>query len=1249
LAALVLIAILAGVVSNPAATNPPKTTAGSQSHRALAPNGAAAIQLKGENGDPSGTLQVHPNGVISGKSYHNDTSAPITTYPAIVAGSKKGEEEHENPKVSGKTVRDEVDPIVQAFLSPMIMPTPILSFDGVAFPGVSCNCAPPDTNGEVGDTQYVQSVNIGFQVFNKSTGASIYGPVDIATIWSGFGGVCETAGSGDPVVLFDQLAHRWVITQFAGTSVPTDECVAVSTTNNAAGSYYRYAFHLGSNFFDYPHLGVWPDAYYMAMNVFNSAGTLFLGPQPFAFDRAAMLVGNPATFVTTGITNGPAEDTYLPSDLDGSTLPSAGAPNSFVSFPGAGTYKVWHFHADFTTPANTTFTLFSSPAAAGYTQLCPTTQSCVPQAGTSNRLDGIGDRLMFRLAYRNFGTHESVVGNYTVSAGGVAGVRWFELRNVTAGPVTKYQESTYQPDTTWRWMGSAAMDVQGNLAVGFSASSASIQPQIRYAGRLVSDPLNQLSQGEATLHAGTGSQTSPQRWGDYSDLTVDPVDDCTFWYTQEYYATNSSYNWRTRIGNFKFPGCTVGTATPTVTGTPPTNTPTRTATPTVTATSTPCAITNVINEGFETGTLGTFASSVGVCTPGGCNWVPNNTHAAHTGTWQAFAPDLDNISDQYLTNITPVNLSGALTRATLTFWHSFALENSYDGAVLETSTNGGAAWQDAGSLITQGVYNGTISTQFGSPIGGRQAWTGTQSAWQQVSVNLNSFLGQSSLLIRFREANDSSVSATGWYVDDVVLTTEGTCAAATSTATNTPTNTAVPPTRTPTNTPTNTAVSPTRTPTNTPTNTAVPPTRTPTNTPTNTAVSPTRTPTNTPTSTAVLPTNTPTRTNVPATATATRTSTATNTSTNTATTTRTATRTVTATVTATRTATTVPTHTATRTSTRTATAPPTTTSTATQTVTPTRTSTASSSPTPSRTSTGTSTVTRTATAPPTHSATWTATNTATSTQTPTSTGTSTSTRTSTPTSTDTATATPTVDVTPCTLSFEDVPVTNTFYPFVQCLACRGIINGYPCGGEFEPCNQDQDPYFRPNNPVTRGQISKIISLSAGFNEPVPATQQSFEDVVYGSPFWEYVERLYTRGVIGGYQCGINPSEPCVPPGDRPYFRPNAGATRGQLVKIASESAGFSDAIPADQQTFTDVEPGSTFWLYIERLLANRPSAIAGYPCGGPGEPCDSENRPYFRPNNGVTRGQASKIVSNTFFPECSPSRPLSSTGSTADH
>jgi hypothetical protein len=473
------------------------------------------------------------------------------------------------------------------------MPSPLLNFNGIPFPGVACNCAPPDTNGEVGLTQYVQIVNEGYQVFNKSTGASVFGPVSITTIWSGFGGVCETAGGGDPVVLYDQLANRWVVTQFAGTSVPTDECIAVSTTSDATGSYNRYGFHLGTNFFDYPHLGVWPDAYYMAMDVYNSTGTLRLGPQPFAFNRVAMLAGSSATFITTGITGGAGEDLYLPSDLDGSTLPPAGAPNSFVEFPGSGTYKTFHFHVDFGTPANSTFTLFAQPAAAGFTLLCPATRSCVPQSGTTSRLDAIADRLMFRLAYRNFGDHESVVGNYTVSSGGVAGVRWFELRNVTSGPETVFQQSTYQPDTTWRWMGSAAMDGGGNLAVGFSASSASIVPALRYAGRLTSDPLNTLAQGEAVLFAGQGSQTgTSNRWGDYSDLTVDPVDDCTFWYTNEYYPTGvTQFNWRTRIGSFKFATCGGGGPTPTPTNTP-TNTPTATQTPTSTPTNTPVGPTN---------------------------------------------------------------------------------------------------------------------------------------------------------------------------------------------------------------------------------------------------------------------------------------------------------------------------------------------------------------------------------------------------------------------------------------------------------------------------------------------------------------------------------------------------------------------------------------------------------------------------------------------------------------------------------
>src|SRR5437868_6879452 len=178
------------------------------------------------------------------------------------------------------------------------MPGTLLNFDGVAFPGVVCNCAPPDTNGEVGATQFVQIVNEGYQVFNKTTGASVLGPASISSIWTGFGGVCETNGHGDPVLLYDQLPNRWLVSQFAGVSVPTDQCVAVSTTSDATGSYNRYGFHLGSNFFDYEKISVWPDAYYMAANIFNSSGTAYLGPQAYAMDRTKMLAGTPATIIT---------------------------------------------------------------------------------------------------------------------------------------------------------------------------------------------------------------------------------------------------------------------------------------------------------------------------------------------------------------------------------------------------------------------------------------------------------------------------------------------------------------------------------------------------------------------------------------------------------------------------------------------------------------------------------------------------------------------------------------------------------------------------------------------------------------------------------------------------------------------------------------------------------------------------------------------------------------------------------------
>jgi hypothetical protein len=500
------------------------------------------------------------NGVFVGTSLKNDRSPALRTIPPRPVRALPADEDQgggdSTPAPAAPQVRD---PVVQSVPAAPAMPATTLNFEGIDFPGVSCNCAPPDTNGEPGATQYVQIVNDGYQVFSKTTGASVFGPVDIATIWSGFGGACENNGDGDPVLLYDQFANRWLVSQFAGPSIPTDECIAISTTSDATGAFNRYDFHLGTSFFDYPKIAVWPDGYYMADNVFDANSKMYKGPQPFVFDRTKMLAGQVATFQTLAGPLGNSLAPIIPADIDGSTLPPANAPETFVKFPSSGTYVTYHYHVDWGTPANTTWTTSASPVAAPFTVLCGSTRACVPQLSSSDNLDALADRLMFRLAYRNFGDHESVVGNYSVSSSGVAGVRWFELRNVTSGPETVFQESTYQPDSTYRWMGSAAMDHNGDIAVGFSASSSSIFPQLRYAGRLSTDPLNTLGQGEATLFSGAGSQTgTSNRWGDYSDMTIDPVDDCTFWYTNEYYSTTDVFSWHTRIGSFVLPGCGSG-------------------------------------------------------------------------------------------------------------------------------------------------------------------------------------------------------------------------------------------------------------------------------------------------------------------------------------------------------------------------------------------------------------------------------------------------------------------------------------------------------------------------------------------------------------------------------------------------------------------------------------------------------------------------------------------------------------------
>lgn len=743
------------------------------------------------------------NGIAVGRSMMNSLSRPlreITPVPMLVDIDSQ-DSDKENGTTEGVlegTIQGNA--LVQQSFAPLTMPTPITNWDGLAYMGLAWTARPPDTTGEAGLSHYVQAVNSSFQVWTKQ-GDPLYGPVTFQSLWANTSSPCGTLVSRDLFLLYDQLADRWWInSHISDNSGNFYVCAALSQTYDPTGAWYLYTFPFSGSI-DYEKVGVWPDGYYMSTNR-GSAYT------PVVFNRAKMLAGLPADFQTQTNVSYRA---IIPADLDGSTLPVDGTPNYFIGSRYNGNLTIYKFHVDWQTPSLSFFTPWANLPVQNYS----TCISCIEQPDTTQILFNNDDRIMPRLAYRRFVDHDALVLNYSISVGGQpsrTGIRWSEIRNPGTTP-TMYQESTYAPaDGASRWMGSIAMDRVGDLALGYSVSSNTIYPSIRYAGRTVTAPLNELD-GDGSILEGTGSQLGHEGWGDYSGMTIDPVDDCTFWYTTEYNRSYSVY-WRTQIASFKFPGCTP---------------------------------------------------------------------------------------------------------------------------------------------------------------------------------------------------------------------------------------------------------------------------------------QPTRTPTATPTGTP--PTATPTRTN---------------------------------------------------------------------TATPTRTS------------------------------------------------------------------TPTV----CTLQFADVSTADTFYPYIQCLSCRGIITGYPCGGVGEPCNANNDPYFRPGNPVTRGQLAKMISLSKGYDEVLAQLGiQSFSDVPDTDPFWIYVERSLLHEVVAGYPCGAI-SEPCDSVSHR-YFRTGVDAGRGQLAKMVSIAAEFNDAIPPTRQTYEDVAPDSTFWVYIERLSWR--GMISGYPCGGVGEPCvPPGNRPYFRPSIIATRAQTAKIVAMAFFPQCTP-------------
>jgi len=494
--------------------------------------------------------------------------------------------------ISARDSRHSSDGALQSALLPATIPSTQQNFEGLSnqdnFNIFGFRVNPPDPNGEVGPSNYVEMVNLVFAVYDKS-GNKLLGPVDTGTLWSGFAVPDCTEPSGDPVVLYDQITDRWILSQFTTSglddpSKPFWNCIAVSTTGDPTGSYYRYAFETENfQFFpDYPKYGVWTDSYVITTREFGP--TIEYGIGVYALEKNKMVNGQPARAVSFFLDgNAPGMlplvgDGLLPADIDGKQK-----PKTDTAIPIVGTQddnsdygatfdalNIWDLLVKWNSAGSSSLTLNTQLPTAAFDSIFPCgpdARDCLPQPGITNPaqyLDILSyrQRPTFRLAYRNFKNYEALVTNQSVEATpGVAGARWYEIKR-TGGTYSLFQQGTYAPgDGVHRWMGSIAMDKKGNMGLGYSVvNGTTVLPGIRYTGRLAGDPLGQMTLGEGTIINGSGVQTTTNsRWGDYTDMTVDPVDDCTFWYVNEYYLTSGTAAdgrpWHTRIASFKLPGC----------------------------------------------------------------------------------------------------------------------------------------------------------------------------------------------------------------------------------------------------------------------------------------------------------------------------------------------------------------------------------------------------------------------------------------------------------------------------------------------------------------------------------------------------------------------------------------------------------------------------------------------------------------------------------------------------------------------
>jgi hypothetical protein len=533
-----------------------------------------------------GSTGIAPLRPTIGTAVAFDKSAPLRDMRMIAPGARRPAWVKQAPtdrSLLGRVANNahRPDGALQRGAAPNAMPGPLFTFNGPSnidnlnIFGFRVN--PPDPVGDVGQHNYIAMVNLTFAIYSK-TGTLQYGPADTGTLWQGFSVPDCTDPSGDPVVVYDEISNRWILTQFTTAGPEYFNCVAVSTTGDPLGSYYRYAFSTGEFFPDYPKYGIMSDGLYITTREFGPTVEYQIGV--YAINRHQLVEGDPnPTVVSFYLVDGVDPlyllgDGILPADQDGKRMPPPQSPEYFAGTMdddytyGAPFDAINWFQADvdFAHPASSTFALTAQLATAPFDSNFPcapsSTRDCLPQPGVTDPtryLDILSyrQRPTYRLQYRNFKAYESLVTNQSVEAApGVAGVRWYEVRSPQT-PVI-YQQGTYAPgDGVHRWMGSVAQDKNGNLAAGYSVvDGTSVYPGVRYAGRLAGDPPGQLAQGEATLQNGVGSQlTTNSRWGDYTALSVDPRDDCTFYYINEYYPVTNIVNWQTVVGAFKFPSC----------------------------------------------------------------------------------------------------------------------------------------------------------------------------------------------------------------------------------------------------------------------------------------------------------------------------------------------------------------------------------------------------------------------------------------------------------------------------------------------------------------------------------------------------------------------------------------------------------------------------------------------------------------------------------------------------------------------